>query len=105
MVPSSWLIPKNSLSLRFLRTWSQGRACSPVLPVSPVFPSVSSPAIRAAVSGSHCPLHKEPSNTRRMSPETLAGHGGSLREETASLADHEWTLRAWGREDSLGVVF
>ena len=66
---------------------------------------MSSPAIRAAVSGSHCPVHRLLSNTEKMSLETLAGHRGSPGKETALLADNEWTLRIWGREDSLGVVF
>ena len=102
---SLYLIPKNSLSFRFLRTLSQVRACYHMFPMSPVFSSVSSPAIRAALSGSHCPMHRLLSNTGKMSLETLAGHRGSPGKETALLADNEWTLRIWGREDSLGVVF
>lgn len=73
-----------------------------MFPMSPVFSSMSSPAIRAALSGSHCPVHRLLSNTEKMSLETLAGHRGSPGKETA---DNEWTLRIWGREDSLGVVF
>ena len=76
-----------------------------MFPVSPVFSSVSSPAIRAALAGSRCPVHRELSHTGKMSLETLAGHRGSPGKETASLADNEWTPRIWGREDSLGVVF